>query len=471
MWFSKSFEGLVKEKTIFSIDQLERKEDPRSIFLPYYTLGNLDTYYRRGDTPAYTGNFIPVWLYPVFLDKVIMYLPPYRSEDEFFNYCGATLDQLLELINADLLVPIVGNSLESYQKEVFGKFIKKLPEDKPLIRAQLFEDALLGDDFEFQREISEKAKEYQSKINEFGVRAVVEYQNEKQRNPLIPDLNKLSLFIAERVQWQKLYELKENVRLIENSLNTSPLVAYRTARTLHYVVVPKIYSRGGFTMMANNDDLQLADEDGKRLAPAFPFGSKETETVGAKIIQVPMQEWEVEQAVNLVIEIRKHDKKVAEEEKMLRGDINGVMEGLWDTYSFQKEPLGKYEENTKNLHRAFGNFSNKLLEELKTRGRRREIITTLSAGITSIPAAIRDRDWRTLLDSVEGLIGVADMVATPFQSIFRLLIKAGLIQEDDPRIVEEVVNQMRRLQGMVELWGEKEKMNTPFMLVRYNNPI
>jgi hypothetical protein len=117
MWRRKSFEELVQEKTIFKIDQLEEKSDPRSIFLPYYTLGELDTYYRRGDTPAYTGNFIPVWLYPILLDKVIMYLPPSRSGEEFTNYCGASLDQVLKLIKADLLVPMIGNSLEDYQKK------------------------------------------------------------------------------------------------------------------------------------------------------------------------------------------------------------------------------------------------------------------------------------------------------------------------------------------------------------------
>jgi hypothetical protein len=329
----------------------------------------------------------------------------------------------------------------------------------------------MGDDLEFQRGVYDKAMEYQSKFNKFDAHAIEEYENKSTKNPLIPDLYQLPLFVAEKVKWQELYELKDNVRLIENSIDTSPLVAYRTARTLHYIVAPKIYSRGGFTMMANNDDLQLTDEDGKRLAPAFPFGSKETETVGAKLIQIPMQKWEIEQAVKLVIEIRKHDKKVAEEEKMMRGDIHRVMEGVWDTYSFQKEPLKRYEENTKDLHCAFGDFSNKLLEELKSRGRKREIIKTFSAGITSIPAALRDRDRRTLLDSVEALSGLADMVATPFQSIFMLLIKAGLVRKDDPEIVEEVVNQMRKLEGMVELWGEKENMNTPFMLVRYNNPI
>ncbi len=468
-----SFEELIKEKTIFSIDQLEEKKEPRSIFLPYYELGNLDTYYRRGDKPAYTGNFIPVWLYPVFLDKVIMYLPPYRSDDEFFNYCGASLDQVLELIKADLLVPIIGNSLESYQKDIFDKFIKELPKDKPLIRAQLFEDARLDGDLEFQREVSEKSKEYQLRINGFDKHAREEYNIKKQENPLIQDLSRLPFFIAERVKWQELYGLNHNVERIENSLNNSPLTAYRTARTLHYIVAPKIYSRGGFTMMAIDDDLQLTDEDGKILAPAFPFGSSETETVhAAKIVQIPMQKWEVKQAVNLVIEIRKHDKEVTEEEKMLRGNIIEVMNRTWHTYSFQKDPIKMYKKNTIDLHSAFGTFSDKLLEELKRKGRRREIINTLSAGVTSIPAAIREKDRRTLVDSFEELV---DLTTSPLKNIVKtiwiLLIKARLVQEDDPQIVQKVVNQIRTLSGSVELWGMKEEINTPFMLVQYNNPI
>lgn len=477
VWHKKSFEEIIQEKTIYKLDQLEEKKNPRSIFFPYYTIGELDTYYRRGDTPAYTGNFIPVWLYPIFLDKVIMYLPPYRSEDDFLNYCGATLDQVLKLIQADLLVPIVGNNLESYQKNVFGKFIKKLPKDEPLIRAQLFEDALLGGDLEFQRGVYNRAEEYKAKIKEFDERKIEEYKRKRAEDPLIPDLDRLPFFIAERVKWQELFGMKENVKIIENSLSpsASPLVAYRTARTLHYVVVPKIYSRGGFTMMAYKDDLQFTDENGMILAPEFPVGSEEIRTGGAKIIQIPMRDWEVEQAVNLVIDIRKHDREVDEEEKKLTGDINKVMGSLGDTYSFQQKPIEYYKKNTKDLRHAFGSFSDKLLEELKRKGKSREIIRRLSGGITSIPAALRERDIETLVDSAEELVGMADIATSPFKVIFKLLIealiKAGLVRRNDPKIEEKIVNQMRKLQGIVELWGEKEKMNTPFMLVRYNNPI
>ena len=476
MWHRKKFEDKFKEKTIFSIDQLEEKREPRSIFLPYYKLGKLDTYYRRGDNPVYTGNFIPVWQYPLFLDKVIMYLPPFRSNNEVFNYCGASLEEILKLIKADLLVPIVGNNFENYEKEIFNKFIKNLPDDKPLIRAQLFEDALLGDNFAFQRDVQNISEGYQLQINKFDKLAIDEYLQERQKNPLIPDLNRLSPFIAERAKWQELFGLKENVNTIENSLNNSPLVAYRTARTLHYVVAPRLYSRGGFTMMAYNDDLQFTDEGGKILAPAFPFGSKESEIIrtSAPIIQLPMRKWEVKQAIDLVIDIRNHDRKVDDEEKNVRSDITEVMNNLWDTYSFQTEPLEKYEENTNDLKNSFKMFTEKLLEFQKEKQINREILKTFSGSITSIPSAMHDRDLRTLINSIEELIEKAELITSPhkiiFKSIFLLSIKAGLVRKDDPRIEEEVINQMRKLQGMVELWGEKEKIQTPILMVRYNNP-
>jgi len=470
-----SFQELIQKKTIFKIDQLEKfdKSNSRSIFVPYYRLGNLDTYYRRGDTQAYTGNFIPVWLYPIFLDKVIMYLPPRKNEEDIYNYCGANLSQIRKLIEADLLVPLVGNDLEQYKDEVFGDFVRKLSLYKPLIRAQLFEDALLEGDFAFLDKVAERTEKYRERIEKLDAKLKSEYEEERKINPLIMHPESLPLFVAERAEWQKLFGLDKNIEYIEGALDKSPLAAYRTARTFHYIVVPKIYSRGGFTMMAYNDDLQFSeDERGKKVSTLFPIGSDEIITTGerreAQIIQIPMEEWEVEQAVDLVIWIREHDRKVKKPEERITNEISDVMKRLWDTYDIQKEPVKRYEEDTDLLHDAFSGFSTKARDALSKKTAWDDRKRILSSGLTSLPAALHEGNCKALYESLEQLAG---LITDPIKNILSMVVKSGLVKEDDPQIVEQVVRQLRTLEGTVQLWGEKENMNTPFMLVGYDNPI
>lgn len=475
LFHQPSFRELMQKKTIFKIDQLQKldKDEPRSIFTPHYKLGDLDTYYRRGDTKAYTGNFIPVWLYPIFLDKVIIYLPPYSKEKDIFNYCGATLSQVLELVKADLIVPLIGNDLESYQEEVFGVFIRKLPENKPLIRAQLFEDILLGGDFGFREKVTKIAKNYGERLEKADAQLWEEYEEGRKKNPLIVAHERLPNFVGERVEWQKLFGLNENVSYIEEALSESPLAAYRTARTLHYIVVPKAYSRGGFTMMAYNDDLQFGeDERGKKASILFPQGSGEVITTGerveARIIQIPMQDWEVEQAVDLVIWIREQDKKAKEPGQKITGEISNVMERLWNTYESQREPLRRYKEDTELLNDAFRGFSQRARDALAKKAAWDERKHILSAGLTSLPAALHEGNCKALYESLEQLSG---LITSPIKGILSMAIRAGFVREDEPEILKKVVEQLRKLEGIIQLWGEKEGMNTPFMLVGYHNPI
>lgn len=461
----------IRKKAIYAIKQLPEYEkgDPRSVFSPYYELGKRQTYYRRGDGRAYRGNFIPIWFCPILFDKVIMYLPPCSKEEDLFNYCGANLTQVLELIKADLLVPLVNNDLDSYQETVFGGFVRKLPADKPLIRAHLFEDGLLGGDLEFQNRVAQRTERYEEIVGETDAPLKSEYETARKENPLIKPLYELPWFIAERVEWQELLGLNKNAEIMERTLrDQSPLIAYRTARTLHYIVIPKIYSRGGFTMLAYNDDVHFTDQTGKALASAVPQGTDKVSTIEARL-RVPIAKEEVEPAIELVKWIRKHDKGKKKEEEKITGDINKVMEDLWDTCSFQESPVKRYTEDTEALNKAFDSFCERVRQALPRKIARQEREQFLSGGLTSLPALFRHGDPRRLAKGLmESAEQITDLVTSPVKKILSMLIKAELISENDPDIVIKTQNLLRDLESSIQLWGEKEEMKTPFMLIGYD---
>lgn len=473
----KTWQELLKEKIVLSIDQLKasdkeiQERDTRSIFKPYYELGNLDAYFRRGDKPSYTGNFIPIWFYPLFFDKVIMVIPPY-DEMTLRNYCGIGFKELLKLIKEGLLVPLIYDNLEDYKEETFKDFMKGLPKDKPLIRSHLFEDAFYGKDFAFQERVREKAEGYKEILENTEASQISQYKREREKNTLIPATERLPQFIAERVQWQELFGLNKNKDEMEKTLkDKTPLEAYKAARTWHYTVVPKIYSRGGFTILAEDDDIAFTDDVGGAFATLFPERAKKVEV--AAELKFPIEDFEIPKALDLVIEIRRHDRKKKEKDQ-ITGSIHKVFERVWNTSSFHADEeffksFRKYDEETESLQNALNDFARRARESWADKVAWRERKRYLSGGFSTLAPALKEKNLAILADNIDrakSFIDTLELVANPIPTLFFMLIKAGLVQKDSPDIQEKVLSELRRLQGTMELWKE-EKLETPFIVLKY----
>ncbi|MCL0104466.1 hypothetical protein M1O57_02590 [Dehalococcoidia bacterium] len=467
-----SWQDLLKRKVISSVNQLNSSQeeinnrDTRSVFKGYYELTNLTAYFRRGDAHAYEGNFIPIWYYPVLFDKVIMFIRPADAANErtLRGYCGVGFDGLLKLIEAGLVVPLIGNNLAEYNTDTFKHFIRRLPEDKPLMRAQLFEDAFYGENGEFQKRVDEKTCKFAKILEEADASSREEYDKAREVNPLIPEKENLPQFISERVQWQELFELNMNREKMEKSLcDKSPLEAYKIARTWHYTVVPKIYSRGGFTVLAKNDDIAFMDDVGKAFSLLLPEMSKVEPPA-----RDPIKDSEIREALNLVLSIRKHDEKKKEKERITDPNERFLTNARNACQFYDVEFLRtreKHQEESNKLQQALQDFQKRAREALGRAVLRGARLELLSMEITNIPAAFSERNFKLLRTMLEAGATIADPLVG-FVIVFARACEALKLTVHSPTIHEKIEHQIQELEGSVD-FPKKEGMQTPFMVLKY----
>lgn len=435
--------GEISKRAEFRIDQ------PTSVFPKEYELGEKGFYgyYRRGDTSVHTGNFIPIWLYSLipYTIKTIIYIRPDKTKDDFYNYCGVNPEQLADLITEDkAVVPILANDPAAYKEDVFGEFFRKLKEKKiELIRGQLYEDCVSEIKFgmRFSDRTEELEKEYREICKKYKKNQITVYNDEKKKNPLIPDLEKLPHFTAERVAWQKLEGNEENIKEIEKALRIDPLYAYNRVRLIHYTVVPKYYSRGGITWLAKEEDekieyenirvgLNNASEETVKIQFLYPKSVRETPKGPLKFIHKLLNTYSKDDFLK--------DEKLG---------------NLIETRRFYESPKEQYAENTEKIREASYPWNNAISDIVKGEETREVVKIRFLQGVFNAP-------------SIPNLINFVNnpISATPdFLQILFYLLDIGKSREEARERINKNLNELR---GIVNL-----KINTPYSVVSVNNPI
>lgn len=456
--------NLVKviEKLIVDVDQMKerfKEEDPISVFPSEYELrSSIYGIYRRGDTVAYTGNFIPIWLYSLIphVRKTIMFIKPVEKKEDFANYCGIYPEELSEYIIKGEVVPILANDLGKYKEEVFGNFFKTLEkEDFPLIRAQLYEDLLLSRKYEergesidpyraFEKETKERAKRYRS-IIENATDEQKEIYNREVEKGLAPKLEKLPHFIAERTLWQELCGNRDNVRKIEEGLK-SPLEAYLNARYWHYVVVPEVYARYGIIWLADGEDYEIK----KREIQIALNSSSEIEKINFLYPKSIDDRKRVLEPLTKIIDGYYKEDFVKETMK----------KGLIESGKYYKNIPHNYSENVRILKEVSNSWNDVIWDFVyKEKGIKEIARYHLIHGAFVVPYAIQLKDFLTGQNPIseDELKGLIDNVI--------YLLKLPKKKEEMKKYAESYVGELIAL-----IKGNEKIRNMPFSVVNVHNP-
>lgn len=463
-----SYKDVLEHKSITDISKLKRftRDDPQSIFEQYYKLGPLVTYFRRGDYLAYRDNFIPIWLYPILFDGVLMYIPP-REEEWLKQYYGINLDQLRRLIEAGLVIPLIGNNLDAYSKEVFGTFVRSLPEDKPLIRAQLFEDCCLEGQFAFGKRVQQKAKEYEDALGSADATLKSQYLDRRKQNPtLMPELEKLPSWVAERVVWQelcveigKLSPERRNIEAIEKAVHTSPLQSYIDARTLHYIVVPIVYARGGIPVIAWQDEVS----EFSSLLAGFPyqaqrsrFGKRADMPLLGELPQSEREE-QVDQIISMIISISKQPR--------IRANVRGV---LLELKQVDIASAGNdYGNHSEKLSQAIDKTYSNMAESLAKRAAKAVFPYLAFATAPHIDAFVE----HGIDEVVSGLTIKGDTLLWMFLAFILAHGLRDLYKENKEEVKQYIKNELEeRLKPNIDVILDPV-FRTPFLQVRFPNPL
>lgn len=464
------------ERLIYSIEQIESHFDPKepkSIITPYYSLPGLHIYYRRGDTKeAYEGNFIPVWVYLLFFEAVILFIRPDNTRKKFRDYCGLYPEQLLDFIEQGRLVPLIGDTLEQYKEEVFGEFFNKFPRERHLIRAQLWEDAYLRQDGAFRATVNARADNYLSLMDDkFESTNISEYEVEAKGNTLMPaNIQKLAAFAAEKAEWHKIFGKEANVEKIEKTIVDSPLPSdtYQISHALHYFVASKIYSRGGFVGLARGEDRKIS-----KYVPVFRAGLPSQSAVAGLKFKFPLQndDLSVEESLNFLKEVQGHSKLGP-----LSLTIRDVMKRFQDVNEFHKQPMARRQENSMALREVFRDFNQELEGYLgKKKFEQLQPLKQFEIGAaTSYPAV--DELTRFLVD-VPLEPGAMGIVVPMFSLVWgarnypAMKMSASHILrtfKDLKEIPEKIEGELGNL--IIELELDDEVQKAPFILTDYPNP-
>lgn len=460
---------LIRAKSIYKVEEIEKVFDaqaPRSVFKPCYDLSSgLHCYYRRGDYPAYSGNFIPLWVYALLLDKILLHLPVYRDSTQnstdrhLYDYCGVTLDQLLELINnLDVVIPLVDDAIDDYG-EGYRHFFETVPE-KSVIRARLFEDATLGQaNFAFTNRVKIIEQSLQSFIESYSAEPKEEYNYWGHYiNPLIPPLDKLPKFLAERIVWQQVARREASVQNIYIGISEGPLRAYEVARLSHYFVVPRFYSRKGFTAFATGEIQRTRKgyEGPNRitlidLAPflrsSLPLSSKPF-TLDFAFPETGTHQ-EVAESMRLVAELV-HGELTEERHKLLR-----TMEQFCNVPTFYEKPLETFERNTREIFQAVDRFNKRLKKFAKDRKAMRLGVRVIAPTLSQVAI---NRMRTNLAKAEEARLGF-------LAAAFPFLKNSAADKKGLPRLI---LQDLDELQSQLEL--EEREPDTPFIILEYPNP-
>lgn len=480
-----SFEDLIKGKSIWDVKQIETKftrDDPRPLFRPHYRLGGLHGYYRRGDYDAYEQNFIPIWFYGIFLEEQIFWLRPCRDEKEFFNYSGVTLKQLLRLIKLGLVVPLVADNFRAYpEKDEYVQFFRNLPEDKPLIRSHLFEDAYLkiaeGRDTTFPIEMKPFSEKFQSIVSSYSNQQKKQYTDFAKDRPLAPkdskhpknpskNMEALANWLAERALWQHLNNSEENVETIQRVAKSSPLEAYSETHKLHYFVVPKFYSRYGFSFMAEGgeDDFIASSIERLPIRSNFPSNGELLDLsfrypVFRKRASYKKRAEEVEKSLDLLERVLKEGK--------LRDTRQKVMENvarLRNTKGFYENMESIHSESAQCLEDAISKFNceiqaymdkhfkEELQIELDRRQKRQKKHKAASFAATGA----------SIGGLLSGLLPLAGAAAVA--DIFFLV--RGIREEERLNVIRSELESIQKEAKLSHDW-----IDAPFIVIDYPNPI
>lgn len=463
-----AYEDVLEHKSITDISKLKRftRDDPQSIFEQYYTLGPLVTYFRRGDYLAYQDNFIPIWLYSILFDSVLMYIPP-RDEEWLKQYYGINLDQLRRLIEAGLVTPLIGNNLDAYSEKVFGPFVRSLPEDKPLIRAQLFEDCCLEGQFAFERRVQQKAKEYEDVLGSADAILKSQYLDKRKQNPtLMPELEKLPYWVAERVVWQelcveigKLSPERRNIEAIEKAVYISPLQTYIDARTLHYIVVPIIYARGGIPVIAWQDEVS----EFPSLLAGFPYQSKGSR-FGKRAdmpllgdLHQPERGEQVDQIISMIISISKQPRIRDDVKRVLLEFKKVDIAGTGNDYGTHSEKLSQAIDKT---------YSN--MAEYLSKSSAKAVLPYLAFSTAPHIDAFVEHGIDGL---VSGLMTEGDILLSMFLAFILARGLRGRYKKNKEEVKQYIKHELEeRLKPNIDVILDPV-FQTPFLQVRFPNPL
>lgn len=458
----------IKRKLIWSIEDEDiKKNDTASIF-PKELLGKDDSrvFFRRGDTPLLTGNSIPAWIYPLLFDKLIIFIKACRDEKEFINYAGLKLKDLADLVNDGFVIPLIGNDLGGYNEDIYGKFFKRVKDDS-VVRAQLYEDYMVGKEESlegekanraFENKINSRAEKYLGVLSKHsGTDEERLYKNFQKFNPLIPDFERLPGFIAERVEWQNLFGRKKNAERIESSLNQSPYYAYHYTRLCHYLVNHKLYARctnektKSIIALACGEEQDLAntwDYFGSALPLSAPFAKSD-----GFLFKYPRKHGEIKSSLKLL-------KKCLLKKEYLQDAVEGIhltMKDLWNTDKFHKNQIETSNEYSAKLNVGLENFSGELTKYLTRIERAKALILRPITGTISDNAV----SW-----SFKYISGISTSALAPFSLIYML----GKRIHDFATAPKRVRNDLEKMRGELQLYRGEEHIKTPFIVIDYPNP-
>ncbi len=490
------------ERLVTRIEQVPKEYRESSKKVVEFVYGKLEppyVYYRRGDSRLCyeeNSNFIPLWVYLLLFNHVIFFLRATRDEfrrpspnkEAFRNYCGMYPEELPPFTEKSQIIVLLENDENNaYHKDVFGEFFEKFPRDAKLMRAQLWEDIQYqAEGKTFAQKIDERKKGWLSLFNDFPPSSIGQYKEVAKSNDLMPKgrddketIDKLAGFVAEKCLWQEIHGLRENVDMIKKAMQDrqSFAEAYQLAHCFHYQVGPDVYSRNGFTALANREDFLIARyiEDLPLLMPFQSHRYSEPEMVPPGLLpplRFPFprdsKPPETKRALRILLQIQEDSHLGPARQKVIESvrDFGQVSQFLRNPIDFRTNTLIKF-------YNAKRRFNDEMERFVRQRGRELLLTDLVDSEIgmvnckdskAHIENSLQGGLWENMKDAFL-LFVRSHLHIDPLVEIMRVQY-----QEIEKREQAKLTELISRSLDQLSLSLPRSFSQAPFIVINYPNP-